>query len=155
VKPTFTNLNTADQVITTYQFLRITKEQLPKKGQLLTFDHPAERVQIKITRSTSKSTYDKPLYKCEHFRVDVPKNSRRFYVALSHGEQNREHTEQVIDCDSPATAAVTFCAKLLYEPLLPLRNEQPTRTAGYLYSVWSVATMSTGQRVWIKEAIGE
>jgi hypothetical protein len=150
------NLNTADQVITTYQFLRITKEQLPKKGQLLTFDHPAERIQIKISRSPSKSTYDKPLYKCEHFRVEVPKNSRRFHLALSHGEQNREHTEQVIDCDYPCTAAIRFCKEHNFQPpFFPLRDEQPTRTRGYLYSVWSVATPEHGQRIWIKEAIGE
>jgi hypothetical protein len=62
---TFSNLLTADQVITTYQFAGMTEDLIPRKGRK-TLLVPTGKVYFSIAWDSRKSTYGKRLFLCEH-----------------------------------------------------------------------------------------
>jgi hypothetical protein len=64
----FHNLLTKDQVLKVYDFAGMNLDKLPTKpGQVTLLPSPIEKnVTIRITKSDKKSTYDKPLWLCEH-----------------------------------------------------------------------------------------
>lgn len=63
------NLLTKDRVLQVYNFAGMTTDKLPTKpGQETLLPVPSEGVTIRITKSDKKSTYDKPLWLCEHVK---------------------------------------------------------------------------------------
>jgi hypothetical protein len=69
----FRHLLTKDQVLSIYRYAGMTPDKLPKKrGEETLLPVASEGVTIRITKSDKKSTYEKPLWLCEHVKDGKP-----------------------------------------------------------------------------------
>ncbi len=113
----FVNLLTKEQVLTTYAYAGVTRENIPGKRDDLYLKVASERVIIHITKTDLKSTYkNKVLYRCEHEPMPDKRDDHQEVVMYAPGDGDLSFTvrdKQTKSCGAFELPTQAECEALL------------------------------------------
>jgi hypothetical protein len=123
----FVNLLTKNQVLSTYAFAGVTRDNIPGKKADLYLRIPGAKVTLHISKTNLKSAYRKVLYACEHVPDPLTRDEHERVVSYAPGDGDLSFT--VIDretriCGPFCSPTQAECEALLL-PGWELYNDGP------------------------------